>query len=175
MPKHAFPGDWNRIIAYAISVVIILVALWFISEKKPLSEVPQKPLTETAETEWYVKFSVKDQKSTAYLNYSGVLPSSGGRYYIGGVAVHPIYPGADPRQPIIPYGTMIYLEEPVKVHGREMSAFKVIDTGDIYYGRYGSTPYWIDIYWGSGDYYSNRSATDFGIQTVNYYWYEPWR
>ncbi|MGI6467825.1 MAG: hypothetical protein GXZ09_02550 [Syntrophomonadaceae bacterium] len=175
MLKPVFKEDWTRIVTYAIPVVIVLLALWLIAGKKPPAEVPQKPLAEKAEAQWYVKFSVKDQKSTAYLNYSGALPSSGGRYYIGGVAVHPIYPGADPRQPIIPYGTMIYLEQPVKVHGREMSAFTVIDTGDIYYGRYGSTPYWIDIYWGSGGYYGNLSATEFGIQTVDYYWYEPWR
>ena len=170
MLKPVFKEDWTRIVTYAIPVVIVLLALWLIAGKKPPAEVPQKPLAEKAEAQWYVKFSVKDQKSTAYLNYSGALPSSGGRYYIGGVAVHPIYPGADPRQPIIPYGTMIYLEQPVKVHGREMSAFTVIDTGDIYYGRYGSTPYWIDIYWGSGGYYGNLSATEL-TQTVDYHWF----
>ncbi len=171
--------DWTRLLAMALSVVIILVTLWFTMGRKPPAEVPQKPQTvpeeRQAETDWYVKFSVKDQKSTAYLEYGGVRPSSGGSYYIGGVAVHPIYPGVDPRKPIIPYGTMIYLEEPITVQGREMSAFKVFDTGDIYYGRYGATPYWIDVFLGRGNYYSDRSAGEFGIKTVDYYWYEPWR
>lgn len=180
MRSQGFQTDWTRLIAYAVSVAIVLLALWFTTGRKPPAEVPQKPLaapeTQQTETEWYVKFSVKGQKSTAYVEHSQAQrPSSGGRYYIGGVAVHPIYPGADPRKPIIPYGTLIYLEEPLNVNGRPMSAFKVIDTGDIYYGRYGKTPYWFDVYWGSTNYYSNQSASKFGIKTVDYYWYEPWR
>jgi cytoskeletal protein RodZ len=174
-------ADWAKLLAYAVSVAIVLLTIWLTTDRKPPAEVPQKPfavpeIQQQAETEWYVKFSVKDQKSTAYVEQSQApRPSSGGRYYIGGVAVHPIYPGADPRQPIIPYGTLIYLKEPLTVNGRPMSAFKVIDTGDIYYGRYGSTPYWFDIYWGNTNYYSNQSASKFGVKTVDYYWYEPWR
>lgn len=166
-------------LAYAVSALIVLLTLWLTSDRRPPTEVPQKPLMipeeQQAETEWYVKFSVQDQKSTAYLEYGGVRPSSGGNYYIGGVAVHPIYPGADPRQPIIPYGTMIYLEQPITVNGRQMSAFKVFDTGDIYYGRYGATPYWFDVFLGRGNYYADKSAIEYGIRTVDYYWYEAWR
>lgn len=167
----------KKAILIGAALLLLLTVLWSAIIKKPSAEVPQKPLVvEEAETQWYIRFSVQNQKTTAYVEPGQAQrASSGGTYYIGGVAVHPLKPGVDPRNPIIPFGTMIYLDEPLQVQGREMSAFKVIDTGDVAYGRYGNTPYWFDIYWGQSNYYNVQSASKFGIKTVNYYWYEPWR
>lgn len=177
MPIRDFLAERNKAVLVGAALLLLLAVLCAMIIKKPPAEAPQKPLVvEEPETQWYIRFYVQNQKTTAYVEPNlEQLASSGGGYYIGGVAVHPLKPGSDPRNPIIPFGTMIYLDEPLQVQGREMSAFKVIDTGDVAYGRYGSTPYWFDIYWGQSDYYNVQEASKFGIKTVNFYWYEPWR
>lgn len=159
------------------AILLLLGSLWVGIGKKHLSEVPRKPdVEQKQEKQWYVRFSVRNQKATAYVDSArGQLASSGKVCHIGGVAVHPLRPGIDPRNPIIPFDTIIYLDEPLEVQGRTMSAFSVIDTGDVVYGRYGGTPYWFDIYWGQSNYYNVKAASEFGIQNVSYHWYEPWR
>ncbi len=139
---------------------------------KPLPSQPE----EINDPEWYVQFTVKGQKVTAYTGSSaGTKASSGDACYLGSVAVHPIYPGIDPRKPIIPYGTEIILNEPIVVQGNSFSSFTVIDTGDIYYGRYGETPYWFDVYYGNANYQNIKASREFGIDTRDYTWIEKWR
>lgn len=164
------------VIAIVLAAAVILGSatwLWFSEESPP----PTKKITPTEKSyHWYVQFSVKNQKSTAYVEEAGApLASSGISYFIGGVAVHPLYPGASPLDPAIPFGTTIFLNKPVEVQGQSLQAFKVIDTGDVNFGRFGSSPYWFDIFWGTAGYYNTRQASDYGAKTVDYYWFEPWR
>lgn len=156
--------------------VLLIAFLMPVLRPKP-QQTPQKPVEPPqAQTQWYVKFSVKNQRSTAYVESIGAPKSSSGQpYYVGAVAVHPMQPGSDPRKPLVPFGTIIYTDQPIQVQGREISAFKVIDTGDILYGRYGSYPYWFDIYMGSANSYNSKQASNYGIKPISYYWYEPWR
>jgi len=161
------------ILATVAGLIILTAIIWL--ETRP--EPEKKPLPQ--EKEWYVMFSVQNQKATAYTNHSGnVLSSSGQPYFFGAVAVHPRYPvnaGGDPLQPIIPYNTILYLKEPLQINVQSFSTLKVIDTGDINYRLYPDSPYWIDVYHGSGDYWSIINAQEFGIKEIDYYWIEKWK
>lgn len=159
-----------------IGLIVAAATIWWITRGEP----EQKPIPQEPEKEWYVIFYAQNQKATAYTNYSGynVLSSSGKPYFFGGVAVHPRYPvnaGGDPLKPIIPYNTVLYLTEPLLINGESFSTLHVIDTGDVNYRLYSGSPYWIDVYHGSGDYWSIINSKEFGIKDVDYYWVEKWK
>lgn len=160
-------------IAAAAGLIILTAIIWSLTRPEP----EKKPIP--TEKEWYVMFSVQNQKATAYTNHSGgVLSSSGQPYFFGAVAVHPRYPvnaGGDPLQPIIPYDTVLHLSEPLMINGQSFSTLQVIDTGDVNYRLYPHSPYWIDVYHGSGDYWSIINSQEFGIKEVDYYWVEKWK
>lgn len=162
-----------------IAVILLIIATTLLianNQKNKVNPKPEVKNSETKEGEWYVVFSVKDQKVTAYVDEATVsLSSSGRNYFTGAVAVHPIYSGADPRKPIIPFGTTLYLDKPIMVQGQERTSFEVIDTGDVYYRLWSEYPYWFDVYFGTGNYYNRKDARDFGTDLVSYYWVEKWR
>lgn len=164
--------------AAAIIIIIALALLLSLTLKKAPQRSPQ-PAPKSAEGKWYIKFSVKDQKSTAYTEEPGApVAANGKEYFIGGIAVHPRYPvnsGGDLREPILPFGTVIHLEKPIKIQGQEFKILRVMDTGDINYGLWPNYPYWFDVYYGTGNFYNNRDARDYGTLLVNYCWYEEWR
>lgn len=146
-----------------------------ISLKPAPSPAPSEPQP-APEPQWYVQFTVKNTKITAYTESSYALPASSGQpYTLGGIAVHPIYPGADPRIPRIPFGTRVYLNKPVVINGQNYDTFTVIDTGDVNYRLWSQRPYWFDIYYGPADYWSNQGAKKFGVQERDYTWFEKWR
>jgi len=166
--------------------IVVLIFLFFIASlisgcsSQPKSSPPAKrPLLETSQPKWYIQFSVNDQHSTAYTEEVGApLAANGQPYYLGGIAVHPRYPiqyGGDPRIPLLPYGTVIYPEKPIKIQGDFYNALTVMDTGDVDYGLWENHPYWFDVYYGSGDYWTNQAARSFGTPLTSYYWYEEWR
>jgi hypothetical protein len=168
----------------AVVVISMLLMLGFIlylyyatqPSRKP---APTPPKQTGQKLNWYMQFSTKQQKSTAYTEEPGApLAANGKPYHIGGIAVHPRIPlqdGGKATVPIIPFGTVIHLDKPIKVQDREFSSMTVIDTGDVNYGLWPSHPYWVDIYWGSSNYYNNQAARSYGSHLVNYHWYEPWK
>lgn len=174
----------------AVSLVVLLGIIYFtvtdnsknISRKpensSPPKVEPKKPNPEQ-DYKWYIKFSVKGQKSTAYTEdpYAPV-GASGNPYYFGGVAVHPRHPlqyGGKATVPILPFGTEIHLNQPINVQGEEIQSFVVMDTGDVHYGLWPDHPYWFDVYWGSTNYYNVKDARRYGAHLTDYYWYEPWK
>jgi len=170
----------SNALAVLLLTLFIITALPGCSSKDDSSPQPaKKALPEAREAKWYIEFSVKDQHSTAYTEEVGApLASNGQPYFFGGVAVHPRYPiqyGGDPRIPLIPYGTTIYPDKPIKIQGRYYSALTVMDTGDVDYGLWENHPYWFDVYYGSGDYWANQTARMYGTPLTSYSWYEEWR
>lgn len=163
----------------AIVLVVSLVlgsAVWLWLSQKTFPPPAKKTPPVEKEYHWYVRFSVKNQSTSAYVGEAdATLSASGNRYFIGAVAVHPLYSGASPLAPIIPFGTTLFLDAPITVQGQSRNAFKVIDTGDVKFGRFGSYPYWFDIYWGAPNDYNTREALVYGTKLVDYYWIEPWR
>lgn len=169
---------WRPILV-ALSILLLFAGVLY-GRYRQQHSIPQKPIPSQpepiSEPEWYVQFTVKKQKITAYTEQSGARRASSGQNYSQGViAVHPLYPGIDPRIPLIPFDTLVWLNEPVEIHGQAYDSFRVIDTGDIYYGLWGKTPYWFDIYYGTGTYYNNKGARDFGVKERDYNWVEKWR
>lgn len=168
-----------------VATLSILLVMGFIFSLYYFSQIARKPAPEKLPQQveknlkWYMQFSVKQQKSTAYTEEPNApLAANGAGYYIGGVAVHPRYSlreGGKATTPIIPFGTVIHLQEPIKVQGQEFNSMTVIDTGDVNYRLWPEYPYWFDIYWGSTNYYNAKSARDYGTHLVNYSWYEPWK
>lgn len=165
-----------------IGTILLIIAITLLiannqnNKVNPKPEIQESEMGNDQEGEWYVVFSVKEQKVTGYVaEPNSQVASSGKVCFIGGVAVHPIYSGADPRKPIVPYGTTLYLDKPIMVQGKERSVFEVMDTGDIYYRLWSPYPYWFDVYFGTSNYYNRKDARDFGIDTVSYYWVEKWR
>jgi len=160
---------------------IVLIANYQnkISQKPDIEDSSEKQNLDAEQFKWYIKFSVKDQRATAYVEEAyAPKAANGGNYFIGGTAMHPLYPinsGGDPLQAVIPFGTTLYLEEPLEVQGSEISSLQVMDTGDVYYGLWPEYPYWLDIYFGTANYYNRLDASNFGTQLVNYYWIEEWR
>lgn len=176
----AYGKKHSQAITIIILVLLLLASLAGCSTKKDSSEQPaKKPLTKNQEAKWYIQFSVKDQHSTAYTEEAGApLAANGQPYYFGGVAVHPRYPiqyGGDPRTPLLPYGTTIYPDKPIKIQGRYYSALSVMDTGDVDYALWENHPYWFDVYYGSGDWWATQDARKYGTPLTSYSWYEEWR
>ena len=179
--KETVKGDDRmKVSKYRLYAIVILVGLlllgaiiWWVNQLEP----ERRPVP--TDEDWAVMFSVEDQRCTAYTNHSGnALSSSGQSYFFGAVAVHPRYPvnaRGDPLQPIIPYDTVLYLREPLEINGQSFATLQVIDTGDVNYRLHADSPYWIDVYYGSGDYWSRSNAREFGVKDIDYYWVEKWR
>lgn len=174
----------NSIAIISVSILLMLgfiLYLYYATQPSrkpaPVEPTPQPPVEQ--KFNWYMEFSVKQQKSTAYTEEPGAPVAANGKdYFIGGIAVHPRYPlrdGGDATVPIIPFGTVIYFDKPINVLGQDLSSMTVIDTGDVNYRLWSSYPYWFDIYWGSTNYYNNKSARDYGTDLVDYHWYERWQ
>lgn len=150
------------------------------SQPQPDKKPVQKKTADTPKKaeKWYIEFTAKDQKSTAYTEAANAPVSSAGEeYFIGSGAVHPRYPlnaGGEARSPIIPFGTTLYLHEPIDVQGEKYTQLIVNDTGDVYYGLWSSHPYWVDVYFGDTNYYNQQSASKAGVNAINYTWYESW-
>jgi len=165
--------DWRHLAA-GIGAVVLLVILIATRQE---TEAPKKVAPPPArKPQWYLVNRATDQVSTAYTEPPGAPPSSSARpYFIGGVAVHPKVPGGNHLDPIIPFGTVITLENPksITIQGQKLNSFTVIDTGDANWSRYGSSPYWVDIYFGVGNYWNNREALKYGQRKIDYYWHEP--
>jgi len=170
--------SWQTVFV-ALSIILLLGGVFY-GRYRQQHNIPQKPLPSqpevTPQPEWYIQFTVKNQKITAYTESSTARRAASGQHYSqDGIAVHPIYPGVDPRIPLIPFDTIIWLNEPIEIHGQTYDSFRVIDTGDIYYGLWGNKPYWFDIYYGTANYYNNKGAREFGVQERDYNWVEKWR
>ena len=90
----------------------------------PAKKTVPKEIINQPSPKWYIKFSVKNQKTTAYTEAASAPVSSAGKeYFIGSGAVHPRYPlnaGGEARNPIIPFGTILYLDEPLKYSAKNM-------------------------------------------------------
>lgn len=179
--------DW-RILVLPLIIITLFAALYFFFQvnKKPESKPVPKPdivqpdkETGNAEPKWYVQFSVKGQKSTYYTEAARAPASASAKgYFIGSGAVHPQYPlnaGGEARQPIIPFGTRLYLSEPIEIQGNKYDSLVVNDTGDVYYGLWRKYPYWVDVYAGQTNYYTDKAARKAGVDLIDYYWYEPWQ
>lgn len=173
----------QRILLIPLTALILFLAVYFVyTGQKQSTPPPRKPVSEkpneTADANWFIEFSVKEQKFTAYTEAVNAPVSSAGReYFIGSGAVHPRHPlqyGGEARSPIIPFGTTLYLQEPVEVQGQQYAELTVNDTGDVYYGLWPSHPYWVDVYYGTTNYYNQKSAHQAGVKLINYKWYEPW-
>jgi hypothetical protein len=175
---------YANLIALGVLSVVLMLGLIFSlyyathPNRKPAPQTPA-PSQPAENAHWYIRFSVRQQKVTAYTEEAGAPRAANGKnYYIGGIAVHPRYPvtnGGNPVIPILPFGTVIHFKEPIKIQGTDRSSLTVIDTGDVNYRLWSSHPYWFDIFWGSTNYYNSKSARDFGARLVDYYWYEPWK
>ncbi len=179
--------DW-RIFMLPLIILVLSIALFavFLTNRKPETKPiptpdivePDKKETSTVEPKWYVQFSVSGQKSTYYTEsvYAPASASAKG-YFIGSGAVHPLHPlnaGGEARTPVIPFGTKIYLSKPITVQGQTLDSLIVNDTGDVNYGLWRKYPYWIDVYAGHTNYYSNKEALKAGVDLIDYYWYQPW-
>lgn len=167
----------NQHIALLLLAAVLIAGGLLYWSTRPDAE--KKPVPKVSEPEWYVVFSTKNQTATAYTDPSGsTISSSGKKYFLGSVAVHPRYPvnqGGNPLKPIIPYGTILHLSQPINIHGREYSSVKVIDTGDVNYRLWSQSPYWIDVFFGTSAYWTNRNAQEFGTDAVTYHWVEKWK
>ncbi|KUG03969.1 hypothetical protein ASZ90_018632 [hydrocarbon metagenome] len=173
----------SMILVTFIAILLIISATLIIANYR--NNISQKPIApsekqpDDEDLDWYIRFSVEDQQATGYVAeaYSPIT-SSGEVCFIGGVAMHPVYPinaGGDPLIPAIPFGTTLYLDKPINVQGKEYTSFQVMDTGDVYYGLWPEYPYWVDIYFGTANYYNRLDAINFGTEKVSYYWIEEWR
>lgn len=102
-----------------------------------------------------------NQDATAYVALSGAITASGVTPKYGMAAVH--YVGGNPVNPIIPFGTAIYLDRYISLpNGTQRSNYTIQDTG-LGTGR---TSYWIDLFFGGISNYTE--AINFGIQKVTY-------
>ena len=174
----------RRLLIIPIAVLLLFMVIYFIylgqrhSTPQPSKKPVPKQQVQTVKPNWYIQFTVKDQKSTAYTEATRAPISSAGKeYFIGSGAVHPRYPlnsGGEARSPIIPFGTTIYLNEPIEVQGQKITSLVINDTGDVYYGLWPSHPYWVDVYFGNTNYYNQQSASKAGVRIIDYSWYEPW-
>jgi 3D (Asp-Asp-Asp) domain-containing protein len=178
--------DWRLLLVPAAIVVLFLFLFYIIQANRDpeLKPIPKPETTEQQETgnvesKWYIQFSVNSQKSTYYTEAASAPASASAKgYYIGSGAVHPLYPlnaGGSALKPIIPFGTRLYLSKPIEVQGNTYDSLVVNDTGDVYYGLWSKYPYWVDVYAGTANYWSNKQAFNAGIDLIDYYWYEPWK
>jgi len=171
----------RRLILIPLAILIIFAVSWLIYQQQTPS--PQKKPapaknTEQASPNWYIQFSVKNQKSTAYTEAASAPVSAAGKeYFIGSGAVHPRYPlnaGGEARSPIIPFGTTLYLDEPLEIQGEKHDTLVVNDTGDVNYGLWSAHPYWVDVYYGTSNSSNIKSAGQAGVKLISYSWFEPW-
>ncbi len=175
----------KRIIIITILFIFVIMAITIFhantkennsSSPKPQVKTPIKSEDDSPPVKWYVQFSAKQQTTTAYTGNSDTQrPASGDYYFIGAVAVHPRYPGYDPRIPIIPFGTVIYPTPPLEIDGSEYHSLVVLDTGDVNYALWGECPYWFDVYFGNSGYSGIKNAKEHGTKKHDYYWYEEWK
>lgn len=169
-----------------VIILVLFFGIYFVfqarqkPEPKPIPDpdsVQLKP-DDSVQPQWYVQFSVKNQKSTYYTEAVRAPASASAQgYFIGSGAVHPQYPlneGGEARKPIIPFGTRLYLSRPIEIQGQSYDYLVVNDTGDVYYGLWRKYPYWVDVYAGTANYYNNKNALQAGVDLIDYYWYEPW-
>lgn len=164
----------NRL-KHAVVILLALCAAMLLLAR-PHSSPPRKPLPENRE--WYLVVKAFNQASTAYTEPAGSpLTASARPYSIGSVAVHPRVPGGSQVEPIIPFGTIIYLDNPKKItiQGQEFNAFTVLDTGDANWALWPDSPYWVDLYFGTSNYWNNKAASEYGMKRIDYHWYEPIR
>ncbi len=173
----------KRLLLIPLAMLILFIFFYIYQSSqhpvpKPAPKPPQTEKTSQASANWYIRFSVKDQKTTAYTEAASAPVSSAGKeYFIGSGAVHPRYPinsGGEARNPIIPFGTTLYLSEPIDVLGQKKDTLVVNDTGDVYYGLWPAHPYWVDIYFGQTNSYNVKSANNAGVKLIDYTWFEPW-
>jgi len=173
----------RRLLLIPLALLMLFVTFYFIYRgsqpaPKPAKKPEQSQKVNQPDPKWYIQFSVKKQKSTAYTEAASAPVSSAGKeYFIGSGAVHPRYPlnaGGEARNPIIPFGTTLYLSEPIDVLGEKRDTLVVNDTGDVYYGLWPAHPYWVDIYFGQTNYNNAKSANKAGVQLIDYSWFEPW-
>ncbi len=178
----------GRIILFPLAVLSLFLAAYFFfqsayqPETKPVpeTELNQPPVLPPApEPVWFVRFAVEDQKSTYYTEHPQAPASASARgYFLGSGAVHPRYPlnaGGEAREPIIPFGTTLFLAQPVQIQGDWHDTLEVNDTGDVYYGLWRNYPYWVDVYAGATNYYTQKAALESGVDLIDYHWYEPWQ
>jgi hypothetical protein len=175
----------NKIRVNYLFIIIVFISLIFISVlantwfARKDKEEPKLKITGPEDKKWYVRFSVKRQKTTAYVEETNApLAASGQTYFTGGIAVHPRYPvqsGGDPVEPLLPFNTVIYLEKPIVIQGQKYTSLTVMDTGDVNYRLWNSYPYWFDVYFGPANYYNIKEAQAYGTPLVDYYWYEEWK
>lgn len=166
--------NWRHLAALAGTLALLFM---LISSRQEI-EMPKKPTIPERKQQWYLVNHATDQVSTAYTEFPGSPPSASGRpYFVGAVAVHPKIPGGSHLDPIIPFGTVIMLENPksITIQGKTLNAFTVIDTGDANWSRFGDSPYWVDFYLGSSSYWNNLEALEYGKRSIDYYWYEPFK
>lgn len=172
---------WLPFIAVVLCTAIyFVIQTWHQPDPQPIPDPDSVQIKSDDSTQprWYIRFSVKDQKSTYYTESAQAPASASAQgYFIGSGAVHPQYPlnsGGDALKPIIPFGTRLYLSKPIEIQGKQYDSLVVNDTGDVYYGLWRQYPYWVDVYAGTANYYSNKTALQAGIDRIDYYWYEPW-
>jgi 3D (Asp-Asp-Asp) domain-containing protein len=178
--------DW-RILLLPLIIVVAFITIFLIFQGRPKPEQKPAPPTDTVQPEeetskikpkWYVHFSVKGQKSTYYTEAAQAPASASAKgYFLGSGAVHPLYSlnaGGEARQPIIPFGSVLYLSEPVEILGNKYDSLVVNDTGDVNYRLWRQYPYWVDIYAGQTNYYTNKAAYKSGVKMIDYSWYQPW-
>lgn len=165
----------KRLLGIIISSILILLFIILI----PLVNPPSKKPHIQEKGKWYIVFTAKDQRVTAYTAYPGATKAASGKdVFLGSVAVHPRVPknqGGSVFEPVIPFGTRIYLKEPITVQGNSYDSFIVLDTGDVNYRLWKDSPYWIDVYWGTFNSYSVAEAHEFGVELTDYFWIEEWR
>lgn len=171
----------QRLLIIPLVIVIIFAASWLLYRQYSPPPAQKPAPTKKAEQispRWYIQFSVKNQKSTAYTEAASAPVSAAGKeYFIGSGAVHPRYPigsGGEARNPIIPFGTTLYLAEPLEIQGEKRDTLVVNDTGDVNYGLWPNHPYWVDIYYGTSNSSNIKSAGKAGVDLISYSWYEPW-
>jgi hypothetical protein len=176
----------RRILLVPLVILVLFIGIYLIFQAKQKPSPKPLPAPDSAQVnpsnqdqpKWYVQFSVKGQKRTFYTEAVRAPASASAKgYFIGSGAVHPQFPlnaGGEARKPIIPFGTRIYLSQPIDIQGNQYSSLVVNDTGDVYYGLWHKYPYWVDVYAGSTNYYSTKAALNAGVDLIDYYWYEPW-
>lgn len=166
-----------------IAAAILITFIWLLLSPPAKKTLPPSPPPKAEKTpaEDYLICVASQQMTTGYTEAGSAPPGSSGQgYFPGSVAVHPRVGtqwGGDPRHPIIPFGTTLHLLDPqaVKINDQWYDTLIVNDTGDTNMRLWSAYPYWLDLYFGSTNYWSNRSARDYGTRKADYYWVEKWR
>lgn len=180
--------DWKLLLIPGVALVLFLVVFLIYTQssrnntpaptKKPDIVQPESSEKSGENINWFIHFSVKEQKSTAYTEEVGAPVAANGKtYFVGGGAVHPRYPlnqGGEARTPILPFGTRIFLSEPIDILGTMYDSLVIMDTGDVNYGLWKNHPYWVDVYYGQSSRYNLGQAGKYGVNIISYSWYEAW-